>query len=279
MIRKCLIITAVLFSMTMTWSMTAFADVNNNSENEIIAPLNTGTGDSNLVQETQEASAAEVAKKEKNETKIETQAGEIQVEKIGEKSAEEKAAEQKKEGSSQKTVKLLEVKVVGNETIVEEFVPDPEEEEEVRKRTDNYSTSLSEAKTSSFGESAKRASYSAEREAMVAFAKKFLGNPYVYGGTSLTNGTDCSGFTMQIYANFGHSIGRSSRQQAGNGRQISESEIQPGDLIFYAKGSYINHVAMYIGNGQVIHASNRKVGIVISPVTYRNPVKIVNFLD
>lgn len=120
---------------------------------------------------------------------------------------------------------------------------------------------------------------SATRTAIVAFAKQFLGNPYVYGGTSLTNGADCSGFTQGVFANFGITIGRSSRDQAAKGREIAVSEVQPGDLLFYASGDYINHAALYIGNGEVIHASNSTTGIIISPYNYRTPCKAVTFLD
>ena len=120
---------------------------------------------------------------------------------------------------------------------------------------------------------------SAVRTAIVAYAKQFLGNPYVYGGTSLTNGADCSGFTMRIFEHFGVSTGRTSRDQASNGKQISLSEIQPGDLLFYASGKTINHVALYIGNGKIIHASTSKTGIIISNAYYRTPAKAVTFLN
>jgi len=120
---------------------------------------------------------------------------------------------------------------------------------------------------------------SATRTAVVAYAKQFIGNRYVYGGTSLTNGTDCSGFTMSVYSHFGIGIGRSSRNQANNGRTISVDSVQPGDLIFYASGGTINHVAMYIGDGQVVHASTAKTGIVISNMYYRTPYKAASFLD
>ena len=100
---------------------------------------------------------------------------------------------------------------------------------------------------------------------VVAYAKQFLGNPYVYGGSSLTNGTDCSGFTMSIYAHFGYSLNRVSAEQSKNGRAVSLSSLQPGDLLFYNySGSRISHVAMYIGGGQIIHASTESTGIIIS---------------
>lgn len=114
---------------------------------------------------------------------------------------------------------------------------------------------------------------------LVSKAKEYLGNRYVYGGTSLTNGIDCSAFTRAIYAKFGYSLPRTSREQARSGSSISASELKPGDLVFYGSSSYINHVAMYIGNGQVIHASNRRDGIKISNMYYRSPVKYVRFIS
>ena len=120
---------------------------------------------------------------------------------------------------------------------------------------------------------------SAKRTAIVAYAKQFLGGKYVYGGTSLTDGVDCSGFVMRVYEYFGYSIGRTSRDQAAKGRSISSSELQPGDLIFYASDGTINHVSMYIGNGEVIHASNSTNGIIISKYNYRTPCKMCTFLD
>lgn len=115
---------------------------------------------------------------------------------------------------------------------------------------------------------------SSGKASMVSYAMQFLGNRYVYGGTSLTNGTDCSGFTMRIYEHFGYSIPRTSGTQASYFRGISSSEAKPGDLFFYGSGGRVNHVAMYIGNGQVIHASNARTGIKISNAFYRSPIKI-----
>lgn len=110
------------------------------------------------------------------------------------------------------------------------------------------------------------------------YAKEFLGNPYVWGGTSLTKGADCSGFVMSIFKKYGVSLPHSSRAQANCGTTIKVSEAQPGDLIFYGNGKTINHVAIYIGGGQVIHASSPKTGIRISNVSYRSPVKAVKVL-
>ena len=110
------------------------------------------------------------------------------------------------------------------------------------------------------------------------YAKQFLGNPYVWGGTSLTNGADCSGFVLSVFKKYGVSLPHSSRAQANMGASISASELKPGDLVFYAKGGSINHVAIYIGGGQVIHASSPKTGIKISSYNYRTPYKMVRVL-
>lgn len=91
------------------------------------------------------------------------------------------------------------------------------------------------------------------------YALQFIGNPYVYGGNSLTNGIDCSGFVQQVYAHFGYSLPRTSDSQAGCGIAVSASELQPGDLVCYS-----GHIAIYIGNGKIVHASSRKTGIKIS---------------
>ncbi len=114
---------------------------------------------------------------------------------------------------------------------------------------------------------------------MVQYAKQFVGNPYVWGGTSLTNGTDCSGFTMSIYRKYGVSLPHHAASQAQLGTKVDISSAQPGDLVFYAKNGSINHVAMYIGNGQVIHASSPKTGIKISSWNYRTPACIRRYLS
>ena len=117
------------------------------------------------------------------------------------------------------------------------------------------------------------------RSKIVNYALQFVGNPYVWGGTSLTNGVDCSGFTMQVYKNFGISLPHYSGSQAQMGKAVSSSEMRPGDLIFYANSSgTVNHVAMYIGNGQIVHAASRRSGIKISTWNYRKVKTIRNIL-
>lgn len=110
------------------------------------------------------------------------------------------------------------------------------------------------------------------------FAQQFVGYPYVYGGNSLTKGTDCSGFTNLIYANFGISIPRTATTQYNFGTKISIDELKPGDLIIYGESS-IEHVGMYIGNGQIVHASNERTGIKYSQMYYRNIIGCVRIIN
>ncbi|MGL4738394.1 MAG: NlpC/P60 family protein [Cellulosilyticaceae bacterium] len=110
-------------------------------------------------------------------------------------------------------------------------------------------------------------------EEVVTYAKQFLGNPYVYGGNSLTNGVDCSGFTSQVYKHFDVKLERSSRSQyASNGYKVKKADLLPGDLVFYGYNGYIDHVAIYAGSGEVIHASSPKTGIKMSKLEYGKPI-------
>lgn len=139
------------------------------------------------------------------------------------------------------------------------------------KNNSSSSSSSSSNSSSSSSSAADQPVASGDGAAIAAYAQKFVGNPYVYGGTSLTNGADCSGFVQSVYAHFGISIPRTSRQQATAGKKVDMGSLQPGDLIFYTSGGTINHVSMYIGGGKVVHASNRREGIKISAYNYRTP--------
>lgn len=122
---------------------------------------------------------------------------------------------------------------------------------------------------------AENTSLAAKRRAVVAYALQFVGYPYVYGGNSLTGGTDCSGFTKLVYANFGYTLNRVSADQQYNGIAVSLDDLKPGDLLLYSSGGYyIGHVALYIGNGQVVHASTPEQGIRVSNAFYRTPVAV-----
>ncbi len=112
---------------------------------------------------------------------------------------------------------------------------------------------------------------------IAVYATKFVGYRYVWGGTSLTRGVDCSGFTQSLYRSFGISIPRTSRAQATGGTRVSISNLKQGDLLFYSKRGTINHVGVYIGNGKVISASSPSTGIRITAYNYRKPVKAVRY--
>lgn len=114
------------------------------------------------------------------------------------------------------------------------------------------------------------------QQEIVTYALKFVGNRYVWGGESLTNGADCSGFTWRIYKDFGYSIPRTSREQAVSaGRQVKLSDRQPGDLLFYTNSSgTVNHVAIYIGNDRIVHAANSSQGIITSKYNYRDVYRV-----
>ena len=147
------------------------------------------------------------------------------------------------------------------------------EKQEVKKSGAGSSAAAGGSSTgsgsgSSAGQSAQTAS--SNGQAVVDYARQFLGNPYVYGGNSLTNGTDCSGFVKGVYAAFGINLPRTSSEQRSVGYAVSLSEIQPGDIVCYS-----GHVGIYAGNNTLIHASNEKTGITLtSPVTYRSVLAV-----
>lgn len=144
------------------------------------------------------------------------------------------------------------------------------EKQEVKKSGAGSSSggSAGSGSGSSAGQSAQTAS--SNGQAVVDYARQFLGNPYVYGGNSLTNGTDCSGFVKGVYAAFGINLPRTSSEQRSVGYAVSLSEIQPGDIVCYS-----GHVGIYAGNNTLIHASNEKTGITLtSPVTYRSVLAV-----
>ena len=118
------------------------------------------------------------------------------------------------------------------------------------------------------------------RSQLVNYALQFVGNRYVWGGTSLTNGVDCSGFTMRVMEKFGVSLPHYSGSQAQMGKKVTSATMKPGDLIFYAgSNGKVNHVAIYIGNGRIVHAASRRSGIKTSTWNYRTPVAIRSMLD
>ena len=118
----------------------------------------------------------------------------------------------------------------------------------------------------------------AKRQEIVDFALQFVGNPYVYGGTSLTNGADCSGFVMSVFAQFGYELPRVAAAQCAASEKKDVSNIEVGDLVFYGDGG-IDHVALYIGDGKIVHASTAATGIKVSDYNYRAPAAVGTFVE
>lgn len=147
----------------------------------------------------------------------------------------------------------------------------------------NEAIKFTSAKDSSSGASSDGSGSSTKqsrRSQLVNYALQFVGNRYVWGGTSLTNGVDCSGFTMRVMEKFGVSLPHYSGSQAQMGKKVTSATMKPGDLIFYAgSNGKVNHVAIYIGNGRIVHAASRRSGIKTSTWNYRTPVAIRSMLD
>lgn len=151
--------------------------------------------------------------------------------------------------------KVTEVKVI-TETVTKEPVT-----QVILKGTKAVSTRTSSTTSSS---SSGGTVYAGSGQAVANFALQFVGNPYVYGGVSLTNGADCSGFVQSVYAHFGISLPRGAHSQGTVGRAVSYSEARPGDIVYFAKG----HVGIYIGNGKMVHASEPRTGIIVTNLSY-----------
>lgn len=119
-----------------------------------------------------------------------------------------------------------------------------------------------------------------KRREVVEYAMQFVGGKYVYGGSDPNRGVDCSGFTRYVLSKAAAiNLPHSSKGQSTYGKQVATDQMQPGDLVFYSGTGGINHVALYIGNGSIVHASTEKTGIKTSPYDYRHPVKIVDLLS
>lgn len=168
------------------------------------------------------------------------------------------------------------------QTVYEEAVSIEEEQERLREEAAANNRSSGEStksKVSSPERTVALSNNSSLGSKIATYAVQFVGNPYVWGGTSLTNGADCSGFTQSVFAHFGISIPRTSRTQAAGGRKVSMDNLSVGDLIFYARNGTINHVAIYIGGGRVISASSPETGIRITSYNYRPPYKAVTYIN
>lgn len=185
--------------------------------------------------------------------------------------AEEAAAQEQEQEQVQETEQNnTEQQQASNDNSQEKPQPEKKEEETIS------STDVDVADGGSNSETVQQESTSSSGQAIADYAVQFVGNPYVYGGTSLTNGADCSGFVQSVYKHFGYSLPRVASDQAGAGRAVKTSNLQPGDLLFYHG---FGHVAIYIGGGQVVHASNATTGIKISQYNYSSIDKAVRIVD
>ena len=160
--------------------------------------------------------------------------------------------------SAQQKIRQMEAEALKNGTEVTFSYGETKEEEASRLQAEAEQRAREEAERKQ-----------AQRQAVVDYACQFIGNPYVWGGTSLTNGADCSGFVQSVYAHFGVSLPRTSSAQRSAGYAVSYSEVQPGDIICYN-----GHVGIYSGNGQIVNAQDPAHGIGISPATYTSIVTV-----
>lgn len=209
---------------------------------------------------------AEIQKIEEEEKKAAEEAARKAAEEAAKKAAAEEAAKKAQEEANKKAAEAASKKPSTTSTTTSS-----------NKTTGNSSSSTSkgngsssDSSSGSSSSSSSNVSYNPTGQSVVNYACQFVGNPYVWGGTSLTNGADCSGFIMSVYAKFGVSLPHSSAAMAGCGRGVSYSEAMPGDIICYA-----GHVAIYMGGGQIVHASNARDGIKISGNAAYRPIVAV----
>lgn len=227
---------------------------------------------------------AEIQKIEEEEKKAAEEAARKAAEEVAKKAAAEEAAKKAQEEANKKAADEAAKKAAaeaskkssstsGSNTAASSGSSTSSKE---NNNTSGSSSSAATSKdngsssSSSSGSSGSSVSYNPTGQSVVNYACQFVGNPYVWGGTSLTNGADCSGFIMSVYAKFGVSLPHSSGAMAGCGRGVSYSEAMPGDIICYA-----GHVAIYMGGGQIVHASNAKDGIKISGNAAYRPIVAV----
>lgn len=151
--------------------------------------------------------------------------------------------------------------------------------QEIKEETTRIRKEAQEAARKKAEEEARKAEQERveHREKIAQFALQFVGNPYVYGGTSLTNGADCSGFVMSVFKEFGYDLPRVAAAQYEASQKKDISQLETGDLVFYGAGG-INHVALYIGDGKIVHASTAATGIKVSDYNYETPVGIGTYV-
>ena len=241
-------------------------------ENEIAYAQQQATEYANLLAEQtaeiERLEAERIAAEEEARRQAEEEAARQAAEAAAAEAAEEEA---EAEEADEETSDDVEYDEDGNVIEDTEDTSDDVEYDEYGNVIDSDSTvSQEEYESQQSASSSESSSSSGSGSAVVDYATQFVGNPYVWGGTSLTNGADCSGFVQSVYANFGVSLPRTSYEQQNAGTEVSYSDAQPGDLICYG-----GHVAIYMGNGQIVHASNSVDGIKISDnAAYRTIVSV-----
>lgn len=187
---------------------------------------------------------------------------------------EEQAALEAQQAAEQQAAESAAQEVTTETTTTEATTQAPATEAPKKEKVTSTDVVVKD-KTSSTETVKQESTGSASGQAVADYAVQFVGNPYVYGGTSLTNGADCSGFVQSVYKKFGYSLSRTAASQAGDGKKVSLDELQPGDLLFYHG---YGHVAIYIGGGEVVHASNKATGIKISNYNYSPIDKAVRII-
>lgn len=210
---------------------------------------------------------AEIQKIEEEEKKAAEEAARKAAEEAAKKAAAEEAAKKAQEEANKKAADETAKKAAAEASKKSSSTSGSNTAASSGSSTSSKENNNTSSKNNTSGSSV---SYNPTGQSVVNYACQFVGNPYVWGGTSLTNGADCSGFIMSIYAKFGVSLPHSSGAMAGCGRGVSYSEAMPGDIICYA-----GHVAIYMGGGQIVHASNAKDGIKISGNAAYRPIVAV----
>ena len=213
----------------------------------------------------------EKAAEEARQAEIEAEAAETETAEVQQETVEQSQTATESQPEQQTTTEAPATEAPKTEAPATEA---PKKEKKEKKETVE-STDIVVKEETTATETVKQESSGTSGQAVADYAVQFVGNPYVYGGTSLTDGADCSGFVQSVYAHFGYSLSRTAASQAGDGTSVSLDNLQPGDLIFYHG---FGHVAIYIGGGQVVHASNPSSGIKISSYDYSSIDKAVRII-
>lgn len=247
------------------------------SETESTKESASGNETESATEETSSESESESSTEEtSSESESESATEELPSESETESSVEQLPAESQTETASQQpTESTAETAGTGEAATEESTAAAPVETESSTEQTASESvTAESDAQSETVQAASAAASHTAVSSAgssVAEFALQFVGNPYEYGGTSLTNGADCSGFVMSVYENFGVSLPHSSSADRNVGTEVAGglSSAQPGDIVCYS-----GHVGIYIGNGQIVHASTEETGIKVSDADYRTPITV-----